>query len=385
MAAYLASRLANFTTTIFAEMSALATATDSINLGQGYPDTDGPSEIAEWAVEAIRGGHNQYPPGPGIPELRRAVADHQRDCYGLCPDPEHEVLVTTGATEAIAASLLGLCEPGDEVVTFEPYYDSYAAATAMAGATLRVVTLRAPDWSFDPAELAAAFTPRTRLVLFNNPHNPTGKVFSDTELDSIAELCVRHGVLALSDEVYEHLVFEGRHVPLASLEGMWERTLSISSAGKTFSFTGWKIGWLSGPAEIVAAARAAKQFLTYASGAPLQYAVAKGLAAGPRLFEGLAGDLRRRRDLLCAGLADIGFEVFVPAGTYFTTTDISALGETDAMAFCLGLPERCGVVAVPSSVFYATPGQGDTFVRWAFCKRDEVLEEALSRLKAVAR
>lgn len=383
VAAYLASRLAKFTTTIFAEMSALATATDSINLGQGFPDTDGPREIAEWAIDAIRAGHNQYPPGLGLTELRQAIAGHQRHWYGIELDPASDVLVTTGATEAIAAALLGLSEPGDEVVTFEPFYDSYAATASMAGASMRVVTLRPPDWSFDPVELAAAVTDRTRLLLFNSPHNPTGKVFQPDELDVIARLCRQHDLVAVCDEVYEHLVFEGRHVPLATLPGMAERCLTISSAGKMFSFTGWKIGWVSGPADLVAAVRAAKQFLTYASGAPFQYAVARGLAAGPSLVQGLADELRDRRDLLCSGLRKLGFEVFEPAATYFTMTDVAPLHDGDAMSFCLELPERCGVVAVPSSVFYATPGRGDTFVRWAFCKRPEVLEDALARLETV--
>ncbi len=279
---YLTSRLQGFGTTIFAEMSALAVATGSINLGQGFPDTDGPPEVLDAAVAAIRGGHNQYPPGPGIPELRAAIAAHQRHLYGLDYDADTEVLVTAGATEAIAAALLSLCEPGDEVVTFEPYYDSYAACIAMAGAERRVVQLRPPDYSFDADALAAAITPRTRLVLLNSPHNPTGKVFSRGELDTVARMCVEHDLLAVTDEVYEHLVFDGEHVPLATLPGMRDRTVTISSGGKTFSFTGWKVGWVCATAPLVTAVRTAKQFLTYVNAGPFQFAIAEGLAPARR-------------------------------------------------------------------------------------------------------
>jgi len=273
----LTSRMREFGETIFAEMSALAVATASINLGQGFPDTDGPQEVSDAAIAAIRAGHNQYPPGPGIPELRRAIVHHQRHWYGIELDPDTDVLVTAGATEAIAAAILALCEPGDEVVTFEPYYDSYAACIALAGAQRRVVQLRTPDYAFDPDELARAITSRTRLLLLNSPHNPTGKVFSRAELDVIAQLCVEHDLIAVTDEVYEHLVFEGEHVPLATLPGMRDRTLTISSGGKTFSFTGWKVGWVSGTAELVTAVRTVKQFLTYVNGAPFQHAIAVGL------------------------------------------------------------------------------------------------------------
>jgi N-succinyldiaminopimelate aminotransferase len=385
LAPYLTSRLQGFGTTIFAEMSALAVRTGAINLGQGFPDTDGPSDVAEAAVAAIRAGHNQYPPGPGIPELRTAIAEHQRRFYELDYDPDDEVLVTAGATEAIAASLLALCEPDDEVLTFEPYYDSYAACTAMAGARRRVVTLRPPDYAFDADELAAAIGPRTRLVLLNSPHNPTGKVFSRAELEQIARLCIEHDLLVVTDEVYEHLVYEGEHVPLATLPGMRDRTVTISSGGKTFSFTGWKIGWACAPPPLLAAVRTAKQFLTYVNGAPFQHAIAYALGLGDEYYAGLADDLRTKRDRLCAGLAEAGFEVFTPAGTYFVTTDVRALGETDGEAFCRALPERCGVVAVPNVVFYDDDAAGRPLVRFAFCKRIEVLDEAVSRLKALAR
>ena len=383
----LAERLRAFTTTIFSEMSELAVATGSLNLGQGFPDTDGPAELAQVAIEAIAAGRNQYPPSQGVPELRAAVAAHQASWYGLEFSPEDEVLVTTGATEAIAASLLALCEPGDEVVMFEPSYDSYAACASMAGAVPRLVRLHAPDWAFDPDELAAAFGPRTRLLLLNSPHNPTGKVFGPDELAQIAELCCAHDILAVTDEVYEHLVFDGAHVPLATLPGMAERTLSISSGGKTFSFTGWKVGWVSGPAPLVAAVRAAKQFLTYTSGAPFQLAIAHGLAFEPAAINGLAAELAAKRDLFCDGLGKLGFTVYRPAATYFATTDIAAWppgsARTSSAAPCR---ERCGVVAIPSSVFYdpGDPAAGRTLVRWAFCKRTEVLDEALARLAPIA-
>ena len=384
-APYLNARLQGHTTTIFAEMSALAAATGAINLGQGFPDHDGPAEIADAAVAAIRAGHNQYPPGPGIPELRAAVADHQRRCYGLDLDPDGQVLVTTGATEAIAAALLALCEVGDEVVMFDPAYDSYAAGVAMAGAVRRPVRLDPPDWHFDPAELEGAVSPRTRLVLLNSPHNPTGKVFTEAELEQVARCCVDHDLLAVTDEVYEHLVFEGAHRPLATFPGMAERTLTVSSAGKMFGYTGWKVGWASGSAALVAAVRTAKQFLTYVSGEPFQVAVAGALAAGPRHVDAVAWELAERRVQLCAGLESVGFTVYRPQGTYFVTTDIAPLGFDDAMAFCLALPGRCGVVAVPSSVFYADPARGRTLVRWAFCKRPTVLAEAVERLGRLAR
>jgi N-succinyldiaminopimelate aminotransferase len=373
-----------FGTTIFAEMSALAERTGAINLGQGFPDTDGPSEVAEAAIEAIRAGYNQYPPGIGYPALRNAVAEHQRRFYDLELDADTEILVTTGATEAIAASLLALCDDGDEVVTFEPYYDSYAACIAMAGAQRRVVTLQPPDYSFDPDALRAAITPRTRLLLLNSPHNPTGKVFTRTELELIAELCLEHDLLAVTDEVYEHLVFEGEHVPLATLPGMRERTVTISSGGKTFSFTGWKIGWVCAPAGLIAAVRTVKQFLTYSGGGPFQLAIAQALGLDDAFYTAFADDLRMKRDHLCRGLADAGFEVHQPSGTYFVTTDVRPLGESDGAAFCRALPERCGVVAVPNVVFYDNLDAGRSLVRFAFCKRLDVLDKAVHRLKVLA-
>ncbi|MGI9623775.1 MAG: pyridoxal phosphate-dependent aminotransferase [Acidimicrobiales bacterium] len=381
---FIKASLREFGETIFAEMSALALETNSINLGQGFPDTDGPAEVAEAAVKAIRDGHNQYPPGPGIPELRQAIADHQRSFYDLSFDPNTEVLVTAGATEAIAASLLSLCEPGDEVITFEPYYDSYAATIAMAQASRRVVTLRPPDYAFDPDELASSVTDRTKAILVNTPHNPTGKVFSPDELQQIAGLCIEHDLVAVSDEVYEHLVFEGQHTPIASLPGMADRTVTISSAGKTFSFTGWKIGWACASPALLNAVRTAKQFLTYVNGAPFQHAIAVALALPRSYYADYLSDMTMKRDLLCAGLAAVGFEVFPPAGTYFVTTDIRPLGATDGKEFCLELPRACGVVAVPNVVFYDNEDEGRHLVRFTFCKQPQVLEEAINRLMGLS-
>ena len=377
---YLASRLHGFGTTIFAEMSALAVEKDAVNLGQGFPDTDGPPEVFDAAVAAIRAGHNQYPPGPGVPQLRAAIATHQQHWYGLEFDPDTDVLVTAGATEAIAATILALCEPGDEVVTFEPYYDSYAASIAMAGARRRVVQLRTPDWSFDPDALRAAVTPRTRLLLLNSPHNPTGKVFTREELAVIAELCVARDLIAVTDEVYEHLVYDGEHLPLATFPGMADRTISISSGGKTFSCTGWKIGWVTGRADLVSAVRTAKQFLTYVSGGPFQEAVAVGLGLPDDRIRAITAELGAKHARLRAGLGDAGFTVLPAQGTYFVTVDIRSLGETDGLAFCRALPDRCGVVAIPSVVFYDDKDAGSSLVRFACCKRPEVIDEAVARL-----
>ncbi len=369
-------------TTIFAEMSALAVATGSVNLGQGFPDTDGPHEIARAAADAILGGRgNQYPPGPGIPELRQAIARHQRRWYGLDFDPDTEVLVTAGATEAVAAALLALVEPGDEVIAFEPYYDSYAACIAMAGGVRVPVTLRPPAFRPDLDALRAAVTPRTRLILLNSPHNPTGSVFTRAELTAIAELACERDLLVVADEVYEHMVYTGEHVPAGSLPGMRERTVSVSSAGKTFSFTGWKIGWVTASAELVAAVRAVKQFLTFVSGGPFQYAIAEALQMPDAYFTGISADLRGKRDLLCAGLSQAGFVVYPPDGTYFVTTDISQFGGADGVEFCRNLPHQAGVVEIPNAVFYDDPDAGRTQVRFAFCKRPEVLQDALARME----
>ncbi len=382
---YLVERLQPFGTTIFAEMSALAVETGAINLGQGFPDTDGPDAVKQAAIEAVEAGYNQYPPGIGIPELRAAIGAHQLRFYGLDYDAGTEILVTAGATEAIAAALIALCGPGDEVVTFEPYYDSYAACIAMAGATRRVVTLRTPDYAFDPDELRAAITARTKLILLNSPHNPTGKVFSREELGLVAQLVQEHDLLVVTDEVYEHLVYEGDHIPLATLPGMRERTVTIGSGGKTFSFTGWKVGWVCATPELVLAVKTAKQFLTYVSSGPFQYAIAIGLQLPDDYFASFRQEMLDKRDRLCAGLSAAGFDVLRPAGTYFATVDIRSLGETDGLEFCRFLPHRCGVVAVPSVVFYDDIAAGAPLVRFACCKRVEVIDEACTRLKSLAR
>ncbi|MEV0896352.1 pyridoxal phosphate-dependent aminotransferase [Actinoplanes sp. NPDC049802] len=384
----LVERMRPFGTTIFTEMSALAARTGAVNLGQGFPDTDGPAEMLAAAAEALAGGANQYPPLPGIPVLRSAIAAHEQRFWGLSRDPDGEVAVTAGATEAIAASILALCEPGDEVVCFEPYYDSYAASITLAGAVRRPVTLRpgaAGRFEFDPEELRKAFGPRTRLVLLNSPHNPTGKVFTPAELELIAGLCREHDVFAVTDEVYEHLVFPDAaapHVPLATLPGMPERTLRISSAGKTFSCTGWKIGWATGPARLVSAILRVKQFLTFVNGAPLQPAVAVALNLPDSYFAGFTAGLRDRRDRLVAGLTEAGLTVLPSEGTYFVTADIRPLGGTDGIEFCRALPGRSGVVAVPTQVFYDHQEAGRHLIRFAFCKRLEVIDEAVRRLKA---
>jgi N-succinyldiaminopimelate aminotransferase len=371
-----------FGTTIFAEMSALATATKSINLGQGFPDTDGHPAVKQAAIDAITEGRgNQYPPGPGIPELRRAIADHQRAYYQIELDPDSQVLVTAGATEAIAATLLALLGPGDECILFEPFYDSYPACVAMANAHVVPVTLRAPSFQIDPDALRAAITPRTKVIVMNSPHNPTGTVFTDESLRAVAAVAVEYDLTVLADEAYEHLTFDGiTHTPLATLPGMAERTVSVGSAGKTLSFTGWKVGWATGSPELVAAVRTTKQFLTYVSAGPFQYAVAVGLGLGAPYFAELASSLQSKRDRLADGLRSVGFDVFNPQGTYFITTDISALTNESGLDFCRALPERCGVVAIPNSVFYATPGAGNSYVRFAFCKRDDVIDSAVERL-----
>ncbi|HEX5428942.1 MAG TPA: pyridoxal phosphate-dependent aminotransferase [Pedococcus sp.] len=381
MGSPLVHRMQGFGSTIFAEMTALATEHGAVNLGQGFPDTDGPPEMLAAAKAAIDGGRNQYPPGPGVPELLDAVAAHQKRFYDLEVDPGREVLVTVGATEAIAATILALCEVGDEVVTFEPYYDSYAASIALAGAVRRTSVLRFPDFAVDEDSLRAAFSPRTRMVLLNTPHNPTGKVFTRAELDLICTLAREHDAWVVTDEVYEHLVFgDATHLPVATLPGMRERTLTISSAGKTFSATGWKVGWVSGPAEAVAAVRAVKQFLTFVGSGPFQPAVAVALGLGDDVYAAFAASLEAKRDLLVAGLRSAGLSVSVPAGTYFVVADAAPLGAVDALAFCRELPKRAGVAGVPVSVFHDDVDAARTLVRFAFCKRDEVLHDAVDRL-----
>ena len=375
-----AARLDGIGSTIFAEMSALAVRTQAINLGQGFPDEDGPSSVVEVAVEAMRAGRNQYPPGHGTPEMVAAVIEHQRVCYGLELEPP-QVVVTTGATEAIAGAVLGLVDPGDEVVVLEPYYDSYVAMIQIAGGVRRPVTLRAPDFRLDLGSMEAAISERTKLILLNTPHNPTGTVLTRAELEGVARLAIEHDLVVVTDEVYEHLVFDGsEHVPIATLPGMAERTLSISSSGKTFSFTGWKIGWATGPAELVAAVEGAKNWLSFASGAPLQPAIAHALTHELAFPRALRADLQAKRDLLCEGLGKLDVDVRVPEGTYFVTTDVRRLGWADGLAFCLALPERAGVVAIPSQAFYDDQEEGRHLVRWAFCKSEDVIREGLARL-----
>ncbi|MGI9601541.1 MAG: pyridoxal phosphate-dependent aminotransferase [Acidimicrobiales bacterium] len=381
---YLVSRLEGMGTTIFTEMTALATETGSINLGQGMPDTSGPVEIMEAVTAAMAADLNQYPPLPGMPVLRQAIAEHEQHFYGLDYDPDGEIQVTMGASEAIASTVLALCEPGSAVAMFEPYFDIYAADAKLAGAERRVVTLHQPDWSFDPEELRAALEGPTRLLILNTPHNPTGKVFDRDELELIAELCIENDVVVLSDEVYEHMVFDGRrHLPMASLPGMRDRTITVSSAGKTFSFTGWKIGWACAPPPLIAALRTVKQNLTFAGGAPFQPAIAVGLGLGDQYFADLAAGLEAKRDRLSGALAEAGFDVLPTAGTYFVTIDISSISESDGLAFCRSLPERCGVVAVPSVVFYDNTDIGRSLVRFTFCKESDVLDEAVDRLRTL--
>ncbi|WP_136023680.1 aminotransferase class I/II-fold pyridoxal phosphate-dependent enzyme [Microbacterium sp. K27] len=369
--------------TIFAEMSAAAARTGAINLGQGFPDEDGPAAVLEAARQAIADGANQYPPGRGTPDLLDAISAHQRRFYGLTVDPTREVIVTAGATEALTATLLALIDgPDDEVVVFEPYYDSYAAAVALAGARLRTVPLRAPDFQPDLDRLAAAVTDRTRIILVNDPHNPTGAVFGREVLSEVVRLAERHDAIIVTDEVYEHLAFHAPHTPIATLPGAAERTLTISSAGKTFSTTGWKIGWVHGPAALITAVLTVKQYLTYVNGSPFQPAIAVGLRMDDAYFADAAAALARKHEILGAGLREAGFTVHAPQGGYFTVADATALGGADAAAFCRALPERAGVVAIPLTAFVSEAhwGEYSGLVRFAACKRVDVLDEAAARL-----
>ncbi len=379
-------RLQGFGTTVFAEMSALAAKTGAVNLGQGFPDTDGPAEVAEIAAHAVLNGPNQYPPLPGQPDLRAAVAEHQERFYGLSYDPDSEVLITAGATEAIAGSMFALCDQGDEVITFEPSYDSYSASIAMAGAIKKPVLLRDPDYALDRDAFMAALSDASRVILLNTPHNPTGKVFTRDELEWIAQIAIERDLVVVSDDVYQHMVFNGEHIPIAAIAGMRERTISIGSAGKTFSFTGWKVGWVTTSPELRNAVMTAKQFLTFVNAAPMQPAVAAGLRLSDDYFNQLRDDLLAKRDRLQSGLEAAGFDVLHTQGTYFLSCDIRGIAARTGLPdtsieFCLALPEACGVVAVPSEVFYTTKAAGRHLVRFAFCKRDEVLDEAIERLQ----
>ena len=381
---HLVARMQGHRLSIFGEMSALAVETGAINLGQGFPDTDGPAEVTTAAIQAIRDGFNQYPPDRGIPELRQAVADHQARFYDQHVDPD-DVVVATGASEALGATVMALVEPGQEVIVFEPYFDLYAAVIELAGGVRRAVTLRTPDYSFDPAELEAAIKPSTRMIMVNTPHNPTGKVFSQAELGEIARLAIAHDLVVVTDEVYEHMTYDGaRHIPLATLPGMAERTVTISSGGKSFGLTGWKVGWVHAPTELVGAVHTVKQHLSFTSGAPFQRAMVTALNLGDDYFTGLADDLRVRRDLIVDGLSSVGLTVYPAMGTYYVTADGGPLGYDDGMDFCHDLPGRCGVVAVPTRVFYDDQEAGRSIVRFAYCKRLEVLHEAIERLSRLA-
>ena len=376
----LTSRLAGFGTSVFAEMTALARQHGAVNLGQGYPDFDGPDFVKRAAVAALRGGHNQYAPMPGLPALQQAVADHQKRFYGLEHDPSEEVTVHAGATEALCATLAALLDPGDEAIVLEPFYDAYLPGIALAQAKARVVPLAPPDLRLDPVALEQAVTPRTRLLVLNSPLNPAGRVFSREELAAVAAVCVKHDLVAVTDEVYEHIVFEGEHVPIAGLPGMRERTVTISSAGKTFSLTGWKVGWSVAPPPLAAAVRAVHQFVTFAVATPFQHAAAAALAAPDRYYARLRSDYRARRDRLCEGLVEVGFGVRPPEGTYFAVGDIRPLGYDDGDTFCRTLVERVGVAAIPVSAFTAERRLRH-LVRFAFCKDDATLDEALRRLR----
>ena len=380
----LTTRLRPFTSTIFAEITELARRTEAVNLGQGFPDTDGPEGMLRVARQAISDGVNQYPPGAGEPELRAAVSEHRREHYGIEHDPEGEVLITVGATEALTASMLALVEPGEEVVVIEPYYDSYPVAISMAGGVRRAVPLTQGEdhrFELDLAALREAVGPQTRALVLNSPHNPTGTVFTDRELSAIAEVCRDNDVIAITDEVYEHLLYDGRaHTPLATLPGMAERTLSISSSGKTFSATGWKVGWVCGPAELVGAVRAAKQFLTFVGGAPFQPAVAHALRHELDWVREMRDGLQRKRDRLAQGLAEAGLDPLASEGTYFVCADVRPLGFTDGAELARALPEKVGVAAIPVQVFSDHPETTRHLVRFAFCKRDEVIDEGIRRL-----
>jgi len=368
--------------TIFGEMSALALETGSVNLGQGFPDTDGPDVVKEAAIQAIREGRgNQYPPAHGLPQLREAIAEHQKRFYGIELDPVTDVVVSTGASEAIGAAFLALVEAGDEVVTFSPWFDLYAAVVSLAGARLVEVPLTAAGFRPDADRLRAAITPRTRVLLLNSPHNPTGSVFTREELTAIAAVVEEHDLWVISDEVYEHMVYDDNvHIPFSTIPGMAERTITTGSAGKSLSLTGWKVGWATGPADLIGAVRVPRQHLSFVSGGPFQWAVADGLRLPDEYWNDFLAGMQMRRDLFCSGLTELGIPVVIPQGTYFATSDVRPLGYSDGWAFCRDLPHRAGVVAIPQEVFHLDAEAGKPYVRWAFCKKPEVLNEALDRL-----
>lgn len=384
----LTNRLAGFGASIFAEMTALAVQTGSINLGQGFPDYDGPAEVLTAAQNEIARGNNQYPPGIGQADLRAAISEHQKRFWNLSYEADSEVLVTMGATEALAGALLGILNPGDEVVVFEPLFDTYAGCVALADAVLSPVTLRPQStgrYGFDPDELRRAITARTRVILLNSPHNPTGMVFNAEELQQVADIAIEHNLIVISDEVYEHLVFDAlQHIPIASLPGMFDRTITISSGGKTFNATGWKIGWACAPAPLLHATRMAKQLFTFAGGTPFQPAIATGLRLPDAYFQNLANDLQSKRDLLMDALAAAELHPIRPEGTYFITADIrQRWPHGDAMDFCRSLPGSCGVVAIPGSVLYDPrhSDEGKHLVRFAFCKQMDTMRSASQKLR----
>lgn len=379
---YLAQRVRTFGTTIFTEMTALAIQHNAVNLGQGFPDFAAPDFLKQAAQEAIAADVNQYAPTYGRTTLRSAIAQKMERHYGLLVNPEREVLVTHGATEAICAAILGLVDPGDEVILFEPFYDSYVPSVIMAGGVPRFYTLRQPDWRIDPEQLAALFSHKTKLIVVNTPHNPTGKLFTQDELALIARLCREHDVIALTDEVYEHIIFDGRtHHLLAQEPEMAARTLIISSLGKTFSVTGWKIGWVVGPMELLQAAFRTHQFMTFSGAAPLQEAAAVALAAAASYYQQLTADYTQKRDFLLAALTAVGLPPITPAGTYFAMVDISHLDFANDVAFCRYLTQEIGVAAIPPSAFYHNPADGAQLARFTFCKSQPVLEEAANRLQ----
>lgn len=368
--------------TIFGEMSALASRLEAVNLGQGFPDWDGPAVVLEAAAAAIASGRgNQYPPAHGVPELRRAIAEHQERFYGLRPDWADEVVVATGASEAIAAAVLALVEPGDEVVMFEPYFDLYAATVSLAGGRRVTVPIGGDSFRPDIAALAAAVTDQTRLLILNSPHNPTGVVFTPEELASVAAIAIRHDIVVLADEAYEHLWFDGHaHIPIASLPGMWERTVTIGSGGKSFSLTGWKVGWATGPQDLIQAVRVVRQHLSYVSSGPFQWAIAEGLALPDDYYDGLRHRLQSGNDVLASALGALGFGVMPVEGGYFLATDVGPLGFDDGADFCRRAPVEAGVVAIPMQALCDTTGVGEPYVRWAICKSPEVLRAGIARL-----
>jgi N-succinyldiaminopimelate aminotransferase len=375
-----ASRLRRIPPSVFGQIAAVQIRTGAIHFGQGFPDREGPAGAIKAVADALRSGQNQYAAARGEHALREAIADHQRHYYGLTWDPATEVVVTTGASEAIAAALLGIVEPGDEIVVLEPYYDAYAAGIEMVGAVRRPALLAAPDFRVTEPSVRAAVTTRTRAVIVNSPHNPTGRTLTRDELGVIARVAAEHDLIVITDEVYEHITYDGRqHVPFSTQPGMRDRTLTISSSAKSFSFTGWKVGWVTGPEALVSAVFAAKQWLTYSTNAPAQAGIAVALTKHRDYLDGLSGELQESRDLLCDGLAAAGLRVFVPEGTYFALTDVEALGWDNALQFCLALPERAGVIALPVNGFYDHP-DGRYMVRWTCCKERGLTEQGLRRL-----